>query len=292
MSGARARPKKDPTRPGDAFSHGTIEVFGHAVGYSNAGQGDDVLVICPGSAGSEASWAKDQLAERTRVVELNPPGWGGSTPLMHKMDQRELAMILAGAIEALGIARFHLHGASMGGVTALWIATQYPDRVRSLSLEGDMAFVREEDLVSPENVKALADMVARNDPEGTGYPRAAAHPRKQWADDEYTLGQMRKRIPMMRMLTNDHERELEQRMASFKVPTVVLLGDSDELLNPSHLDRWREMLPDGETLLVAGAAHDIQNTEPEQLVKALTALHTATDPTPSTVSVLPTTPGQ
>lgn len=225
------------------------------------------------------------------MVELNPPGWGGTTPLMHKMDQRELAIILAGAIEALGIARFHLHGASMGGVTALWIATQYPERVRTLSLEGDMAFVREADLVNPENLKALANTVARNNPEGTGYPRAANHPRKQWINDEYTVSQMQKRISMMRMLTNAHECELEQRMTCFKVPTLVLLGDNDELLNSSHLDRWRELLPDVETLLVAGAAHDIQNTEPEQLVKALHALHTATDQTPSTASVRAETPG-
>lgn len=262
-------------KPGAGFSHGTVEVFGHEVGYATAGAGEDVLVICPGSAGADASWAKDMLAARMRVIELNPPGWGGREPLRHKLDQRDLAVVLASGIEALGVSRYHLHGASMGGVTALWLAAQFPHRVRSLSIEGGMNFVREEHLVSIENVRTLREMVARNDPNGEGYPRAAPHPRKPWYDDEYFRAQMRKRIPMMRMLTNLHEAELERRVPALSLPILVLLGDHDELLRPDHLNRWREISPAVNTLLIAGAAHDIQNTEPEQLVDALTSLHAA-----------------
>lgn len=262
-------------RPGAGFIHRTLEVFGHEVGYSSAGAGADVLVICPGSAGADASWAKDMLAARMRVIELNPPGWGGQTPLRHKFDQRDLAVVLAAAIEALGISRYHLHGASMGAVTALWWAVQFPERVRSLSLEGGMNFVREEHLVSIENVKTLMEMVARNDPEGEGYPRAAPHPRKPWYDDAYFRNQMRKRIPMMRMVTNLHEAVLERRVLELTLPMLVMLGDRDELLRPNHLNRWREIGSTAKTLLIAGAAHDIQNTEPEQLVAALSTLHAA-----------------
>lgn len=261
------------SKPGGKFEHGEVEVFGHAVGYASAGQGDDILVICPGSAGADGSWAKDMLAETMRIVELNPPAWGGTPPLRHKMDQRELAIVLAAAIEALGIERFHVHGASMGGVTAMWIALQFPQRVRSLSVEGGMNFVGEEHLVSPENAKVLAEMVARGDPEGTGYPRAAPHPRKPWADDDYIRGQMRKRIPMMRMLTNAHEAEAEIRLRRSKVPLLVLLGDADELVKPAHLDRWGAIRPDARLMLVEGGAHDIQNTEPERFVAALRHFH-------------------
>ena len=264
-------------RPGAKFDHGTVEVFGNEVGHASAGSGSDVLVICPGSAGSDASWAKDMLSERLRVVELNPPGWGGTAPLSHTIDQRDLAIVLAAAIESLGISRYHLHGASMGGVTALWLAAQFPERVRSLSLEGGMNFIRPENLVSIENSQILADMVARNDPDGTGYPRAAPHPRKPWSDDDYIRGQMRKRIPMMRKITNSHEADLERRVADLPMPILVLLGDHDELVRPNHLDRWHDIRPDVGTLLVEGGAHDIQNTEPEQLVAALASLHAAAD---------------
>lgn len=261
-------------RPGAGFVHDTVEVFGHEVRHAQAGQGDDVLVICPGSAGTDGSWAKDMLATRMRVIELNPPGWGGTAPLSHRIDQRDLAVVLAAAIEALGVARYHLHGASMGGVTALWLAAQFTDRVRSLSLEGGMNFIREENMVSVENVRALAVMIERNDPDGDGYPRAAPHPRKPWSDEGYIRCQMRKRIPMMRKVTNLHEAELERRVSALGMPILVLLGDQDELVRPNHLVRWREISPTARTLLIAGAAHDIQNTEPEQLVEALSVLHT------------------
>lgn len=259
-------------KPGSGFSHGTVEVFAHSVGYVDAGSGE-VLVICPGSAGSDVSWAKDMLATRLRVIELNPPGWGTTIPLACKIDQRELAHILAAAVDELGVSRFHLHGASMGGVTAMWLAMHYPKRVLSISFEGAMNFSKEEHLVSPERGRVLRDMVARNDPEGSGYPRAAPHPRKPWSNDEFIRGQMRKRIPMLRMLTNKHEAELEARIRDFDIPALALLGDRDEILKPNHLDRWKEVLPAVQTHLVRGASHDIQNTEPEQFVDLLTRLH-------------------
>jgi len=258
-------------RPGGGFRHDVVEVFGHAVHYAEAGEGPDVLVVCPGSAGADGSWTKDLLSERMRVIELNPPGWGGIDILQHRMDQRDLAVILAAAVEKIGVERFHLHGASMGGVTALWFAAQFPERVRCLTTEGGMNFVQEKYLVSLENARVLADMVARNDPEGTGYPAAAPHPRKPWSDTEFIKGQMRKRIPMMRMLSNAHEDDLLARMATFPVPTLAIIGGQDEILKPEHVERWREVLPGVETLVIEAAAHDIQNTEPEALVEAMTA---------------------
>jgi len=54
-----------------------------------------------------------------------------------------------------------------------------------------------------------------------------------------------------------------------------MLGDQDELVRPNHLERWLEIAPAAATMLVRGAAHDIQNTEPEQSVEALSALHTS-----------------
>lgn len=256
-------------RPGAGFEHGSIEVFGHEVGWTSNGSSPRTLVICPGSAGSEPSWAKDMWSEYVQVVELNPPGWGGREPLRHKIDQRDLAVVLAAAIEALGIERFHLHGASMGGVTALWLAAQFPDRILSLSIEGGMNFVRQSDLVSPEKVRVLEQMVETQNPDGVGYPKAVPHPRKPWSDAAFIRGQMIKRLPMMRMVTNLHESDLATRITRLQVPILALLGEHDELLRPSHLERWKEIHPDVETLLVSGAAHDIQNTEPEQLVAAV-----------------------
>jgi pimeloyl-ACP methyl ester carboxylesterase len=260
---------KTISQPGAGFAKGSIEVFGHLVGYVEAGSGDDVLIICPGSAGSEPSWTKDLLSRQMRVIELNPPGWGGVTRLRHRIDQRELSVVLAAAVRELGVDHYYLHGSSMGGVSALWLAAQCPARVRCVSTEGGMNFVREEDLVSPENIRILAEMVSRGDPEGTGYPRAKPHPRKPWADDAYIREQMRRRIPMMQMVTNRHETELSELMRSTPVPILAALGDQDELLRPNHLDTWSEVLPEASTVIVPGAAHDIQNTEPEALVSAL-----------------------
>ncbi len=142
--------------PGQAFKQGEVKSGKYDLVYASAGEGP-VIVSFPGSAGMEMSVAKDILAREFRVIEINPPGWAGRTDLKEKMDQRDLADLLAEAIAALGIDRYHLLGTSMGGINAVWLTLRHPDRVKSLVLDASMTFM------APEH---------STDPAGTGFIEA------------------------------------------------------------------------------------------------------------------------
>lgn len=257
---------------GAPFKRGVVASFGYEVPYAQAGSGD-VIISLPGSAGLEMSTAKDMLAGDFRVIELDPPGWGETQPLQAEMKQRQLAIILAEAVSALGVERYHLIGTSMGGTNAMWVAQQFPDRVRSLTLEGPMVFCRPEDLVNPDTSFIDALRSGAPAPDVSAYPAPPPHPRKPWATADFFREQMRRRFKMMAKTDFPGENgPLEVFARTTKIPTTLLLGTADEILNQCYGDRFKSMMPSATVISVEGAGHDIQNTAPETFVAAVRAM--------------------
>jgi pyruvate dehydrogenase E2 component (dihydrolipoamide acetyltransferase) len=94
------------------------------------------IVLVHGFGADLNSWMFTQpaLAERGRVLALDLPGHGGSTKVLDGADAESFAAVIDRALGALGIARCHLVGHSMGGGIALNFAAWQPERVASLTL--------------------------------------------------------------------------------------------------------------------------------------------------------------
>jgi len=112
--------------------------------YDEKGQGDPIVLI-PGGLTGWLSWIPHQqrLAGRYRAIRVQPihnelgsaglpgdPGYTAGT-------EREALRL---TLDALGLERPHLVGWSGGGKAALEFATEYPDRVRSLTLVEPAAY--------------------------------------------------------------------------------------------------------------------------------------------------------
>jgi pyruvate dehydrogenase E2 component (dihydrolipoamide acetyltransferase) len=74
------------------------------------------------------------VAESRRAIALDLPGHGGAVKEVSGGDTDTLAASLADAIAALGLAKVHLVGHSMGGAIAATVARHHPERVASLTL--------------------------------------------------------------------------------------------------------------------------------------------------------------
>jgi len=250
------------TTPGSAFVRGTVEAGGYTLDHASAGpdQPEATIVSLPGSAGLEMSIAKDRLVARYRVVEINPPGWGGRDDVSTRMHQSELGPILSSAVEQLVDGPFYLLGTSMGGSNALYVAAALPDRVLGIVLEGGMAPSRPEDLRMPPPPEPGAG------PEAS-YPTPATDPRKPWATPEYVAGQMAVRMRMFGWVEPDMRASDAIALVRHRnIPVLALLGDEDEILAPTQEVRFREELPHADFRLVPTGGHDLQNTVPQAFV--------------------------
>jgi pyruvate dehydrogenase E2 component (dihydrolipoamide acetyltransferase) len=114
-----------------------IEVAGRRLRYLDLGEGGGVPVMLVHGFGADLnSWMFTQpaLAEGRRVIALDLPGHGGATKEVGRGDSADFADAVEGALGALGVARAHLVGHSMGGAIAAVLALRRPDITASLTL--------------------------------------------------------------------------------------------------------------------------------------------------------------
>jgi pyruvate dehydrogenase E2 component (dihydrolipoamide acetyltransferase) len=114
-----------------------IEVAGLRLRYLELGDGPGVPILLLHGFGADLNtWMFTQpaLAEGRRVIAMDLPGHGGSTKEIGTGDGESMADIVGTVLDALGIARVHLIGHSMGGAIAASLALRRPERVASVSL--------------------------------------------------------------------------------------------------------------------------------------------------------------
>lgn len=252
-------------QPGEAFRHDTVKAGEFVLDYAEAGPADApvTIVSLPGSAGLEMSRAKDELAQRHRLIEINPPGWAGKDDLDRPITTSELGALLAEAIGSLVTGEFFLIGTSMGGANALEVAAVLSDRVRGIVLEGSMAPTQDADHhIPPAQILAAAKTLDAPPPGApSDYPLPPTHPKKPWATPEFVMRQMQNRFKMMRLTeVNMMPEPALTVIKEHSIPVLALLGDHDEVLKPSQAQTYAAILPYAQFTIIADGEHDLQNT--------------------------------
>lgn len=119
-----------------SFESESVEVDGLTVRFQHAGRGP-ALVLVHGLLAYSFSWrlAMPLFAPEREVFALDMPG-SGLSDLDRSLDcgVDAAAGRLARFLDAVGIRNCDLVGSSFGGTTSLMLATQQPDRLRTLTL--------------------------------------------------------------------------------------------------------------------------------------------------------------
>src|ERR1700751_5298278 len=103
--------------------------------YEQQGTGDPIILI-PYLTADHACYAL-QVAEYSKhfaciSVDLRGTGESDNPPGDYTTEQ--LADDIAAFMQALGIAKAHIFGLSLGAVTGIWLAAKHPEMVTSLSI--------------------------------------------------------------------------------------------------------------------------------------------------------------
>src|SRR5262249_4219640 len=111
-------------------------IRGRRIRYAEIGGGPAVVLI-HGQGGSWQWWLRvmPKVARHVRMIAVDLPGFGQSEPIAAEDDVfGEHVATIAGLLDHLGLARATVVGHSMGGLVALQLACDHPERVAGLLL--------------------------------------------------------------------------------------------------------------------------------------------------------------
>jgi pimeloyl-ACP methyl ester carboxylesterase len=244
------------TQAGEAFREGHVEVDGFRIRYLEAGKGPAVVHL-HGAGGLRLTPGHDLLSRQFRVVAFEMPGFGTSPENNRTRDMPELAATMAKAVAALGLDQLNLMGTSFGGKTALWLAAQHPEQVRTLVLE------------APAAIRPAGSEPPAGSPEEMAR-RLYAHPERvsPMPPPDPAVREKQMRL-VARLRGPDRDPELEARLQRIAVPTLVLFGTVDRVIPPDMGHFYKELMPNCNLVFVYDAGHAIGTDRPEAFAEVV-----------------------
>ncbi len=229
------------------------------------------LLLVHGFAANLHTW--DALAplleHRMRVIRLDLPGFGLSAADPSKdYSEARTGEVLLALMDALGVGRFDLAGASMGGRMAFALAAAHPDRVRRLAL------------LAPDGFRAGGAAPARM----PWWARLVPWVMPDWplrrilaatyadpatmTDERFALYRDMLRAPGVRQAMLDRAKDLAPRdpvpeLRAVRAPTLLLWGDRDRLVPPARAEDFARELAQSETVILPGIGHVPMEEAPE-----------------------------
>jgi 2,6-dioxo-6-phenylhexa-3-enoate hydrolase len=149
-----------------------IEAEGQRLHYHDAGSGPVVIMLHGGGPGA-GGWSNFNrnigpfVDVGYRTILLDCPGFNKSSPIV-SADPRGLinARAVRALMDGLGIQKAHLIGNSMGGLSALTFALEFPDRLDRMILMGSAGLGQSLFQPTPqEGIKLLMKLYKQPTPE-------------------------------------------------------------------------------------------------------------------------------
>ncbi len=195
----------------------------------------------------------------------------------------DMADDAAGLLDALGVSKAHIVGASMGGMIAQLVAANHPDKTLSLtsimSTTGNpalprskpeaIAFLNNRGPDPNEDLQGfLENAVASNKVLGSpGYPAdpevIKANAKRNFERSFYPVGFQRQYAA----ITASPDRR--PKLAGLTTPTVVIHGEADALVPVEGGQDTAANIPGAELVVIPGMGHDLPAAVHEKIVAGI-----------------------
>lgn len=224
------------------------------------------LVCLHGIGSSSRSFAGqlDGLSNVASVTAWDAPGYRSSPAWDHARGMDGYAEAVLDLLDALEIERADILGTSFGGVIAVVLAVTHPERVRSLVL-ADSTSGSGTSADKATAMRGRGDELARTGAEA--FARARARRLVAPGADEAQVHQVAATmVDAIGLPGYDHaaramaDTDLRDTFARVSAPTLVLVGEHDQVTPPELSRSIAAAIPDARFALVPDAGH-VSNVE-------------------------------
>ncbi len=261
-----------------------VAVNGVELHYLQSGTGVPVILI-HGGLGDYREWSAqiEPFSQYYHVVDYsrryNYPNNNAERPDHSAVVE---AADLAALLDALKLERVHLVGYSYGALTALFFATQHPERLRSLTL-AEPAIMKWLPQIPGGEAELDKFMTTMWKPVGEAFRKEQPETALRITCDYFSGNGSYDKLPAEgRRLLMSNIREWKALTTSqdpfpmldrnlvrgLKVPTLLITGE--KTLNPLRMiiEELSRVMPAAERVTIPGATHDMWLEEPKACSKA------------------------
>jgi len=215
----------------------------------------------------------DRLAARYHVFAPELPGYGESTGEELLEDMLDFTLHGWDVVAALGLARPHLVGHSMGGMIAAEMAAVAPHDLDRLVLVAAAGLWIEEHPI-PDIFALLpgqlVELLFQDPDKGQALLTGGVDFSDMEAFKAFYLGQQRRLAMAGKILFPIPNRRVSKRLYRVTAKTLVLWGEADRLIVPAYAQRWARLIPGATVQMIPDAGHMLPYEQPETFVDALT----------------------
>ncbi len=233
--------------------------------YLEGGQGETVFLI-HGFQSNKDIWIRfaRQLTKHYHVIAIDLPAHGDSNILMDKnYSIPEQAKRVIAIMDKLNLTQpVHVMGHSMGGAIAFHVAVMAPNHVKSLALMSSAGVISPQPSeLSKLNQQGKNPLIVRNEDD---YKKMLAF---TMSDPPYipspVIAKLTREAIAREAIATKIYQEInlkyslnpEEALPKIKVPTFVLWGDEDKLLNVSCTEVFKRFIPQAQVVIFKGVGH-------------------------------------
>jgi 3-oxoadipate enol-lactonase len=252
---------------------------GVRIAYRFDGERDKPVLLLSNSIGTDLHMWDGQVApltEHFRLLRYDARGHGASDVPAGPYSLDRLGRDVVQLLDALGLARVHVLGLSLGGIVAQWLGIHVPERVDRLVLSNTAAYLGPPqrwdtpiaDLLAAPDMRATAEMFLHN-----WFPSHMLH-----GDDEVVESFRRTLLTTRRegvagswAAVRDYD--LRRTVTSIRNPTLVIAGEHDTVTSAGHGKEIAETIP-GARFTVLPTVHMANVERPAEFLDAVLAFLT------------------
>ena len=215
-----------------ASTSGKVLVNGVELFYESKGSGSHVLLCIPGALGTTKLDFAPQVSyfgsrEGFRIIAFDPRGYGNSRPPERKFSDRstfiEDAKDGKGLMDTLGVTKFSVLGWSDGAMSAIILASMFPESTITVVPWGANCFIGEEDVKVYREGKDMSTWEPHlREPWETEYGKEGAQ--KLWGSW----------VEMTEEIYHNGGNICKDHLGSVKCPTLLLHGMKDPWIPNYH----------------------------------------------------------
>jgi len=251
--------------------HATIN--GAKLWYDSMGEGEPIL-LHHGYTASRANWmpVAERLKDRYRILMMECRGTGESEDTVDGYNLEQYTSDVVGMMDHLDISQFTYAGHSMGGGIGYLLAINHAARLNKLVLMAPIPAGGISGEPNREYIEARLKARRENNRDFFKAEMLASRFRPDVQTDEW----FESRVDHLMRVSEGHllggmesmyALRTAEKLASIKVPTLMLAGAVDGLL-PANINDFQN-LPNATLQVFAHAGHDVAIHEPDGVSDAI-----------------------